>query len=145
MQPRASTSISERQNWMHYMQVSISRTSIVHGLPKALTIIRVRRVRCDEQKPECNRCVSTGRKCDGYQPISPRNSPSGSHQNTSSTSTEALRKQLRIALPKKNDQEIRSFRYFLDVTAPTIAGVFEAEFWLTYIPRACHLDSTIWH
>ncbi|KAK7180256.1 C6 zinc finger domain protein [Paraphaeosphaeria sporulosa] len=106
---------------------------------------KVRRVRCDEQKPECNRCVSTGRKCDGYQPISPRNSPSGSHQITSSTSTEALRKQLRIALPKKNDQEIRSFRYFLDVTAPTIAGVFEAEFWLTYIPRACHLDSTIWH
>lgn len=26
-----------------------------------------------------------------------------------------------------------------------IAGVFEAEFWLTYIPRACHFDSTIWH
>ncbi|KAL5416887.1 hypothetical protein PMIN03_001952 [Paraphaeosphaeria minitans] len=108
---------------------------------------KVRRIRCDEQKPECNRCASTGRKCDGYQPIKPKNSRSGSgsHRDTSSTSSEALPKQLRIALPKKNDQELRSFRYFLDVTAPMIAGVFEAEFWLTYIPRACHLDSTIWH
>jgi hypothetical protein len=34
-------------------------------------------------------------------------------------------KQLRVALPRKNDQELRSYRYFLDVTAPAIAGVFE--------------------
>ncbi|KAF2445090.1 hypothetical protein P171DRAFT_485159 [Karstenula rhodostoma CBS 690.94] len=106
---------------------------------------KVRRIRCDEQKPECNRCVSTGRKCDGYQPTNPRRPRSGSQQDTSSTSLKSLPKQLRVALPKKNDQELRSFRYFLDITAPTIAGVFEAEFWLTYIPRACHLDSTIWH
>ncbi|RAH48921.1 Zn(II)2Cys6 transcription factor domain-containing protein [Aspergillus brunneoviolaceus CBS 621.78] len=28
---------------------------------------KIRRVKCDEQRPECNRCVSTGRTCDGYQ------------------------------------------------------------------------------
>ncbi|KAF4444160.1 Transcriptional regulatory protein moc3 [Fusarium austroafricanum] len=27
---------------------------------------RVRRVKCDEAKPSCHRCTSTGRKCDGY-------------------------------------------------------------------------------
>ncbi|KAF5987566.1 transcriptional regulatory protein moc3 [Fusarium bulbicola] len=27
---------------------------------------RIRRVKCDEDKPSCHRCVSTGRKCDGY-------------------------------------------------------------------------------
>ncbi|KAI9834415.1 MAG: hypothetical protein M1819_003026 [Sarea resinae] len=27
---------------------------------------KTRRVKCDEQKPECQRCVSTGRKCSGY-------------------------------------------------------------------------------
>ena len=66
-------------------------------------------------------------------------------QSSSSTSPESLPKQLRVALPKKNDQELRSYRYFLDVTAPAIAGVFEVEFWLTYIPRACHLDPAMWH
>ncbi|KAL2807765.1 hypothetical protein BJX63DRAFT_60948 [Aspergillus granulosus] len=27
---------------------------------------KIRRVKCDEGKPSCSRCVSTGRKCDGY-------------------------------------------------------------------------------
>ena len=27
---------------------------------------KIRRKKCDEQKPSCHRCVSTGRKCDGY-------------------------------------------------------------------------------
>lgn len=27
---------------------------------------KIRRKKCDETKPECNRCTSTGRKCDGY-------------------------------------------------------------------------------
>ncbi|RGP79391.1 transcriptional regulatory [Fusarium longipes] len=27
---------------------------------------RIRRVKCDEDKPNCRRCTSTGRKCDGY-------------------------------------------------------------------------------
>ncbi|KAL4926218.1 Zn(II)2Cys6 transcription factor domain-containing protein [Aspergillus undulatus] len=27
---------------------------------------RIRRVKCDEERPHCRRCQSTGRKCDGY-------------------------------------------------------------------------------
>lgn len=104
---------------------------------------RVRKIRCDEQKPECNRCLSTGRQCDGYAPRDRKGLPS---QNSLCTSSESfLPKQLRVALPKKNDQELRSYRYFLEVTAPAIAGAFEVDFWLTYIPRACHLDTVIWH
>jgi hypothetical protein len=42
----------------------------VDGLLKHLKltdIIRIRRVKCDEGKPNCQRCISTGRKCDGYE------------------------------------------------------------------------------
>ncbi|KAF2167517.1 hypothetical protein M409DRAFT_66055 [Zasmidium cellare ATCC 36951] len=28
---------------------------------------KIRRIKCDESKPSCNKCVSTGRKCDGYE------------------------------------------------------------------------------
>src|SRR5436190_22051754 len=28
--------------------------------------LRIRRVKCDEAKPWCMRCMGTGRKCDGY-------------------------------------------------------------------------------
>ncbi|PVH87701.1 hypothetical protein DL98DRAFT_252665 [Cadophora sp. DSE1049] len=31
------------------------------------TTCRIRRVKCDEIKPFCNRCRSTGRTCDGYE------------------------------------------------------------------------------
>ncbi|KAF2653917.1 hypothetical protein K491DRAFT_694335 [Lophiostoma macrostomum CBS 122681] len=28
---------------------------------------KIRRVKCDERRPECQKCTSTGRKCEGYQ------------------------------------------------------------------------------
>lgn len=40
--------------------------------PTLLTIIsinRIRRIKCDEGKPSCGRCLSTGRKCDGYETL----------------------------------------------------------------------------
>lgn len=54
-------------------------------------------------------------------------------------------KQPGIPLPKKNDQELRSFRFFLEITIPEIANVFDIDFWLTEIPRTCHIDPAIWH
>lgn len=27
---------------------------------------RIRKIKCDEEKPNCRRCFSTGRQCDGY-------------------------------------------------------------------------------
>ncbi|OTB11648.1 hypothetical protein K445DRAFT_370090 [Daldinia sp. EC12] len=57
--------------------------------PKVRTgcITWIRRVKCDETKPACTRCTSTGRKCDGYdgapppRPKKPASSasPSSSH------------------------------------------------------------------
>ncbi|KAJ5521916.1 hypothetical protein N7527_006031 [Penicillium freii] len=44
-----------------------------------------------------------------------------------------------------NPKELRSFRFFVDVTAPSLGGVFDSTFWKTEIPRACHLDGAIWH
>ncbi|OAL56686.1 hypothetical protein IQ07DRAFT_14820 [Pyrenochaeta sp. DS3sAY3a] len=29
-------------------------------------LLRIRRIKCDEAKPNCEKCTSTGRKCDGY-------------------------------------------------------------------------------
>ncbi len=58
---------------------------------------------------------------------------------------ETIPRHPRVPLPRKNDQELRSYHFFLDVTAPAIAGVFDVDFWLTDIPRTCHLDPAIWH
>ncbi|UPK90119.1 hypothetical protein LCI18_001054 [Fusarium solani-melongenae] len=112
---------------------------------------KIRRVRCDEQKPSCNRCLSTGRKCDGYankstELLSPPpsvNSPSSEIRLPRRNATTPMT--LGLLLPRRNDQELRSYRFFLDVTASEFAGIFDADFWLTNIPRTCHSDSAIWH
>ncbi|XXG94225.1 hypothetical protein Hte_000479 [Hypoxylon texense] len=36
-----------------------------------IRILKIRRVKCDETKPACTRCTSTGRKCDGYDGQAP--------------------------------------------------------------------------
>ena len=42
-------------------------------------------------------------------------------------------------------REVRSYRYFLDVAAPSLSGFFDAEFWLVELPRVAHCDAAIWH
>ncbi|KGO38063.1 hypothetical protein PEXP_080790 [Penicillium expansum] len=49
------------------------------------------------------------------------------------------------SLPDKNSKELRSFHFFVDVTAPSLGAAFNSTFWKTEIPRACHLDDAIWH
>jgi hypothetical protein len=34
-----------------------------------LTENRIRKIKCDEAKPFCEKCVKTGRKCDGYESV----------------------------------------------------------------------------
>ncbi|KAK7740861.1 hypothetical protein SLS62_010958 [Diatrype stigma] len=51
----------------------------------------------------------------------------------------------KLALPRNNPDEVRSFRFFLEITAPSLSGVFDSEFWNSELPRTCHADSAIWH
>ncbi|KAF4439597.1 Transcriptional regulatory moc3 [Fusarium acutatum] len=109
---------------------------------------RIRRVKCDQGKPVCMRCTSTGRTCDGYTPPP----PSSSHSSSTSTSpspqfSDSLNAaaDLKLILPRQSPEEVRSYRFFLEVTAPSLAGAFYADFWLTEVPRVCMSDAAIWH
>ncbi|CAG9990237.1 unnamed protein product [Clonostachys byssicola] len=128
---------------------------------------KIRRVRCDQQKPACNRCVSTGRKCDGYaQPATKSQSTPGSSSSSSTSPSAPESRQLqirprrlspaspsaiasvtptRILLPHKDPDELQVYSYFLQVAAPSISGVFGSEFWLREVPRFCLSDPAIWH
>lgn len=144
VQPRATASLQEDKDRVHHLQVGLL-SPCLKTIMNNNASNRIRRIRCDEQKPACNRCYSTGRKCDGYVRTlkdEKSNCKSGLSGNIGS---KTLPTQLRLALPRKNPQELRSFRHYLDVTAIAIAGVFEIDFWLTFVPRACHFDTAIWH
>ncbi|KIX01719.1 uncharacterized protein Z518_09445 [Rhinocladiella mackenziei CBS 650.93] len=108
---------------------------------------KIRKLRCDEQKPACHRCLSSRHKCDGYatpSSLAP-SSPSSSSTPTRGSSFPHATANPKLVLPRRNLDEVRSYRYFLEVTAPAIAGVFDVEFWLGDIPRVCHVDPAIWH
>lgn len=86
-------------------------------------------MRCDEGKPACNKCLSTGRKCDGYDAI-----PS----NVSSPVSLSL-------FSNVTPREHRAFEYFLSCTAPELAGYFSREIYSTRVPKLSFSESPLWH
>ena len=57
----------ESQDRMCHLQASHSPLAAKRNNSKVFYPSRIRGVKCDEQKPSCHRCNSTGRKCDGYR------------------------------------------------------------------------------
>lgn len=118
-------------------------------------------MKCDETKPQCTRCTSAGYKCEELMKPVNKNQ----HFTHAATTNEAISLdksttawdvaaygsstqtlvEPKIALPRTNAAEVRSYRFFLEVVAPSLAGVFDWDFWLSEIPRACFVDRALWH
>ncbi|KAH8703643.1 hypothetical protein BGW36DRAFT_288499 [Talaromyces proteolyticus] len=117
---------------------------------------KIRRVKCDETKPDCRRCLSTGRKCDGYEdaelsPPSHRESDIPGSQTTqlvvpyrdsahhllSTPSTQHL-------LPG-NETENQYFDFFRLVTTSNLANSFDFGFWSYNILQASHQYPALFH
>ncbi|KAK7574804.1 hypothetical protein V3481_016776 [Fusarium oxysporum f. sp. vasinfectum] len=89
---------------------------------------RIRRVKCDEDKPSCHRCTSTGRKCDGYDLATL--APSG-------------RLQLQPMVSGGSDPESQAIYQFRTRIATLIASSFDADFWtydVKYYVTPCTLE-----
>ncbi|KAL3451530.1 hypothetical protein BJX65DRAFT_220400 [Aspergillus insuetus] len=80
------------------------------------TTCKIRRVKCDEGKPSCSRCLTTGRKCDGYA-VSERSpgAPLALHLQSVASSVSAA--------------ESRALDFFFHTTSPQLAGFLDAGFW----------------
>ncbi|KAB8077499.1 hypothetical protein BDV29DRAFT_56104 [Aspergillus leporis] len=98
---------------------------------------RIRKIKCDETKPCCRRCQSTGRKCsyelDGR---SRRSAPPRTHsiwhsQPLSDIVTYASR-------------ERRAFEYYCQRAGPAIAGSISCTFWTGAVLKACRSEPAIW-
>ncbi|GAB1319234.1 Transcriptional regulatory protein moc3 [Madurella fahalii] len=77
---------------------------------------KARKVKCDEAKPYCQRCIKSGRKCDGYRPAT-RSPPPGALVPSSHTGLFA------------SAAERRSFYYFQSHACHLLSGYFNASFW----------------
>ncbi|EED13448.1 hypothetical protein TSTA_059340 [Talaromyces stipitatus ATCC 10500] len=92
-----------------------------------------RKVKCDEQKPQCQRCLSTGRTCDGYPVPSP---------------TRDRRPGLLLAVPVtqhlRTAEDYRAFQNFMSLV-PSLANFASTELWNTYILQLSQADAAIQH
>ncbi len=93
-----------------------------------LTRNRIRHVKCDEEKPSCLRCTSTGRKCDGYD-----------HSEFA-----RLDQFCSLHLPGSR-KERRAFDYFRSCTVPALCGYFAEEFWEYNVLQASFSQPALRH
>ena len=115
---------------MHNLQARC--LTLVNHRNGKLTTDRIRRVKCDEQKPNCFRCTSTGRKCDGYQfDITPGQSGRLVHN-------------ISLVLPGTL-QERRAFEFFRSCTVTELCGYFPDEFWERNVLQASFSHPAIRH
>ncbi|KAI9775345.1 MAG: hypothetical protein M1839_001261 [Geoglossum umbratile] len=91
---------------------------------------KIRRVKCDEGKPDCYRCTSTGRKCDGY------------------AAETAL---VKIATPEAvlptntgSFEERRALDFFCRHTTRQFPGLFQDDFWSRLL-QLSHVEPAIHH
>jgi hypothetical protein len=106
----------------------------------------VRRVKCDETKPFCRKCTSTGRKCDGYPVLEIPDKPA--EESGLISPSKALMQWPLSAPPVElfgSDKERRSFHFFRITTAYQLSGFCGDGFWDKLILQATHHEPSIRH
>ena len=131
----------------------MSDGSLPRSFCRILTPSRLRRVKCDETKPECQRCIKFGAHCDGYptQPqsalasrIAPRRHQPLQPKDLVKTPQSTI-SGIQSAIHFDSERELRYFRIFCDETASQIAGPFKSSLWDRLVPQASEVEPFVRH
>jgi hypothetical protein len=108
---------------------------------------KTRRVKCDEGRPACQRCVSTGRVCEGYGIWG-----GGGNGNTERTDTLRTRPGADIMecvlsshFGKMSIEQKSSFTWFRYRTCTKFSHPLITPFWDTLVLQACAVEPAILH
>ncbi|KAK8128846.1 hypothetical protein PG984_009954 [Apiospora sp. TS-2023a] len=109
---------------------------------------KIRKVKCDEGRPACQRCISTGRACDGYGIWGGGGNNFG-FRSAGPRPCEALLPQ-RGPSPigggcKFSAAEQNCFEWFSCKAATKLQGIFCITFWSQLLPQACINEPAIMH
>ncbi|WYZ39942.1 hypothetical protein EsH8_IV_000283 [Colletotrichum jinshuiense] len=115
------------------------------GQPKVRTgclTCKSRKVKCDEAKPACVRCTSTGRKCEGYAVVVPSNRAIARARSRTTRLKEALA-QARAGWEGESDTA--ALDHFIQDVAPKLPQNLENQFWNVFVPRMSKSEPAIRH
>ena len=91
----------------------------------------MRKLKCDEKKPHCHRCTSTGRKCEGYAPELPLG--------------------LRLSRPAylqsgpSDPRERRALQFFCEAAGPYLSGPLDSYFWTHLVMQFSYFEPAVRH
>lgn len=102
---------------------------------------KIRRIKCDELKPACQRCTSTGRKCDGYPVIDAREASTPPVQARLQTPTP----EPCLEMVRGTPQELRGLEFFHRRTSLGLGSFFDADVWMRLVPQMGHAEPAIKH
>ncbi|KAE9368242.1 hypothetical protein N431DRAFT_414528 [Stipitochalara longipes BDJ] len=103
---------------------------------------KIRRVKCDETKPSCQRCTKFGVSCDGYlRPTAPASAKAlkPSHSYPAPISI------LPMTALFKDQEEYQYWLYFRDEIAHELSGHAPSKCWNYVILQACNNSPTLRH
>jgi hypothetical protein len=110
-----------------------------------IALRRMRRVKCGEEKPECERCIKSGWRCDRYEGTpSKRNSPAPirpQDDNVVSAYNPSI-----ILKGDLDEDEQRYFQFYLDQTSTTLElQDTTAGFWKRVVLQESHSNQCVRH
>ncbi|PMD45407.1 hypothetical protein L207DRAFT_524776 [Hyaloscypha variabilis F] len=109
-----------------------------------------RRIKCDEAKPACKRCIDSGVSCTGYFSVPAADTQPQSTKKELLPLIPAVAKRLSVICPPSqlegsSDEDKRTFRFFCSETGPMLSGYFDADFWNHFLIQFSHHSPAIWH
>lgn len=131
---------------------------------------KIRRVKCDETKPNCLRCLKFGHQCDGYTPrtlsknavpgtpsrtLVPKNPSAVKSQDEIPATSPPLKESTLSRNPSlstppsellfQNEQEYRYFQHFCTQTSNQLSNFFTRDLWTRLMLQACESSPPIRH
>ncbi|KAF2825744.1 hypothetical protein CC86DRAFT_34424 [Ophiobolus disseminans] len=100
---------------------------------------KIRRVKCDELRPHCRRCTSTGRQCDGYP------SPKEEFQIQTWGSSQPCRLQSAISMLSGFGSGIRYLEFYHHCARPVLSSSFDREFWSRITLQMAYSEPAVRH
>ena len=106
--------------------------------------VRIRKVKCDEGRPACHRCKSTGRVCDGYGIWGGGESFYRNRQSVTALK-DVPRPPPSVSVFASGTEEKEYFEWFKRRTAIKLPGSFVSRFWDTLLLQASSNEPAVLH
>ncbi|KAH8649724.1 hypothetical protein BGZ60DRAFT_498953 [Tricladium varicosporioides] len=106
---------------------------------------KIRRIKCDEARPACRRCVTTGRTCDGYGIWGGGGSPKRDQLTQALHDTFGRIPKLPVSAPVVSSDEMAYLEWYKCRTSTKLPGIFVTAFWKSLVFQAISTEPAVIH